>query len=108
MALHGYDLPSPHFDYCTWRLRQRGYINGLTQAYDVVVCYETLEHVDTCVQTVHKLMSLVKPGGALMWDFIDAHDGGANCATPVARKEVLRLLNAQHNGQREVWRKPLG
>jgi hypothetical protein len=35
----------------------------------------------------------------LLWDFIDAHDGGANCASPADREEVLRMLNAEHDGQ---------
>jgi len=108
-ALHGVDLAfSPHNNYRLERLERRGFPQKpLRWTYDVVVCTETLEHMANPVETVDELISWVTPGGVLIWDFIDAHDGGANCARPQDREEVLRMLDAKHGGQNEVWTKGL-
>lgn len=74
--------------------------------FDVVVCQETLEHLPNPVPVATELMRRVKRGGVLIWDFVADHDGGANCATPEARQMVLTLLEAQHEGQHETWRRP--
>ena len=104
--VRGWDLDSPHFRYAQWRLARRGQGRSRPRGYDVVVCRETLEHVPNPVRVVEDLLARVAPGGVLCWDFIDAHDGGANCATPAARATVLSLLGAEHDGHGETWHRP--
>ncbi len=95
----GVDLEgSPQLAYA----RSRGFsYPRLTHRYDIVTCYETLEHFPKPVQAVEEMLHYLRPGGVLLWDFIDDHEGG-NVATKEARREVLRILGGT-TGQRECY-----
>lgn len=95
----GIDLDSPQLAYARWRgfgAPNRHY------RYDVVTCYETLEHLPNPVRAVEEMLEYLRPGGVLLWDFIDDYEGG-NVATREARREVLRMLGGT-TGQREMYR----
>ena len=95
----GIDLDSPHRRYAEWR----GFgAPRLKHRYDIVTCYETLEHLPNPVKAVDEMLSYLRPGGVLLWDFIDER-GGGNVAEERARVEVLRMLGGM-TGQREVYR----
>ena len=94
----GMDLESPQLAYA----RHRGFdAPNLTYRYDIVTCFETLEHLPNPVKAVEKMLRYLRPGGVLLWDFIDDHEGG-NVATQEARREVLRMLKGT-TGHLEVY-----
>ena len=94
----GEDVPSPQQEYAMWR----GFHPPKWQhKYDVIVCYETLEHLNNPVEHVTKMLDYLQPGGVLLWDFVDAF-GGGNIATDDSRREVLRMLRGT-TGQREIY-----
>ena len=102
----GLDIESPHFSYAN----ARGFhapgsndtsFGSIFHNYDIITCYETLEHLPDPVHAVDEILSMLTPGGVLLWDFID-EQGGGNVATAEARREVLRILGGT-TGQREVY-----
>ncbi len=96
--LDGHDLESPQLRYARWR----GFdYPRLTHRYDIVTCFETLEHLPDPVQAVEEMLGYLRPDGVLLWDFIDDHEGG-NVATREGRGEVLRMLGGT-TGQRECY-----
>lgn len=97
----GHDLPSPHYAYA----QHRGFAplgNWQERRYQIITCYETLEHVADPVGAVESMLARLSPGGVLLWDFINDQEGG-NVATRDARGEVLRMLSGT-TGQRECYR----
>ena len=95
----GIDLESPQLSYA----RHRGFVAPQpTYCYDIVTCYETLEHLPNPMKAVEEMLRYLRPNGVLLWDFIDDYEGG-NVATQEARREVLRMLKGT-TGQREVYR----
>ena len=96
----GIDLDSPQRRYAEWR----GFdAPRLKNRHDIVTCYETLEHLPDPVKAVEEMLAYLRPGGVLLWDFIDER-GGGNVAGERARTEVLRMLNGT-TGQREVYQR---
>ena len=97
----GHDLESPHYEYAKWR----GYEpldDWQDQRYHVVTCYETLEHVREPLEAVESMLKVIRPGGWLLWDFVD-DPGGGNVATREERSEVLRRLGGV-TGMGEYYR----
>jgi len=94
----GIDLDSPQRRYAQWRGFQEPL---LRHRYAIVTCYETLEHLDDPVQAVEEMLGYLRPGGVLLWDFIDER-GGGNVASVRGRTEVLRRLKGT-TGQRECY-----
>lgn len=89
------DLPTPTLDFARWRfrpfpgveLREPGLGDDLPldREYDVIVCLDVLEHVVNPLAVVRHLADHLKPGGALLLNFIEA-PGGENLAESAAQR----------------------
>ena len=97
------DLPTPMLEFARWRFR--GFPNvetkepglgadlPLTRAYDVITCFEVLEHVVNPLEVARHLVDHLKPGGALHLDFVD-DPGGENLPESAAqRAAAIAYLN---------------
>ena len=97
----GHDLESPHYAYA----KHRGFgpsRDWQDHQYEIVTCFETLEHVRDPLGVVESMLKVIKPGGWLLWDFVD-DPGGGNVATREERSEVLRRLGGV-TGMGEYYR----
>jgi len=106
------DLKTPHRDYAEWRMAQLHLVACSVQdpleyvgKHCVIVCRETLEHLEQPLSVVQRLLDALVPGGTLFWDFEDAPHG-ANVYPPEQRTAILTLLSATQEGREEVYRKP--
>ena len=97
------DLPAPVLEFARWRFRsfpnvetKSSGLGGdlpLTRGYDVITCFDVLEHVINPFAIVRHLVEHLNPGGTLHVNYIEA-PGGANLAESAAqRRDVLGYLN---------------
>jgi SAM-dependent methyltransferase len=99
------DVPSPALDFARWRFRAHPNVEALepglgrdlplVKSYDVITCFDVLEHVVNPLDVVRHLAEHLKPGGALHLNFIE-DAGEENLAESAAqRAESLAVLGRE-------------
>lgn len=102
------DIPTPALEFARWRFRDFPNVEArepgfgpdlpLTKGYDVITCFDALEHIVNPLEVVRHLVDHLNPGGALHLNFIEA-PGGANLAEAAAqRAETIDFLNRSLHG----------
>jgi len=103
------DLLSPALEFARWRFRQSPNVEAkepglgadlpLTRSYDVITCFEVLEHVINPLEAVRHLVEHLKPGGTLHLNFVD-DPGEENLVESAAqRADTIAYLNTALHGE---------
>jgi 2-polyprenyl-3-methyl-5-hydroxy-6-metoxy-1,4-benzoquinol methylase len=98
------DLPSPMLEFARWRFRDHANVDSaepglgadlpLRRDYDVIACLEVLEHVVNPLEVVQHLVAHLRPGGALLVNFVEEPGGDENLVESAAqRKETIAYLD---------------
>ena len=98
------DLPTPALEFARWRFRNFPNVETLEpglgadlplrRRYDVITCFDVLEHVFNPLEVLRHIVEHLKPGGTFHLNFIHA-PGGANLAEAAEqRAEAIKLLEA--------------
>jgi len=97
------DLPTPTFEFARWRFRGAGNVElvapgladdlPLRRAYDVVTCLDVLEHVVNPLAVVRHLAAHLKPGGALLVNFVNDPGGENLVESARERAATIEYLN---------------
>jgi SAM-dependent methyltransferase len=96
------DIPTPALEFARWRFKGLPNVEAkdagfgsdlpLTRGYDVIACFDALEHIVNPLEVVRHLVDHLNPGGTLHLNFIDA-PGGANLGEAAAqRAESIEYL----------------
>lgn len=103
------DIPSPTLEFARWRFRRCPNVEAkqpglgsdlpLRNPYDVIVCFEVLEHLINPLDVVRHLVDHLKPGGTLHLNF--AHDPGEEnlLESAAQRTETIAYLNRALEGE---------
>jgi 2-polyprenyl-3-methyl-5-hydroxy-6-metoxy-1,4-benzoquinol methylase len=98
------DLPTPALKFARWRFRNFPNVETLEpglgadlplrRRYDVITCFDVLEHMFNPLEVLRHIVEHLKPGGTFHLNFIHA-PGGANLAEAAEqRAEAIKLLEA--------------
>lgn len=104
------DLPSTRtWTFARWRLPSafREILRPVAGLYHVIVCFEVLEHVPDCEQTVQWLLDALVPGGVLICDFVEGQGdgGGGDRAAALRRLTPLFVASFGDVATRAVYRR---
>ena len=103
LRLVGADLPHLLFHFARWRFRDAPFVTmvpiepgndaPLTGEYDAIFCLETLEHLPRPIPVLEHLHRVLKPGGALIFDYVRSDGTGLDTATSLRdRLPALRFV----------------
>ena len=97
------DLPTPAFEFARWRFRGRPNVEFLVpglgddlplrNSYDVITCFDVLEHVINPLAVVKHLVCHLKPGGELFVNFVYDPTEENLAESAAQRGTTLALLN---------------
>lgn len=103
LAIVGADIPHLLFHYARWKLRRHPFVNmvpippdddaPLPGRYDTIFCLEVLEHVPRPIAVLRHFHDVLKPGGHLVFDYIESEATGFDTAAALRdRREALAFV----------------
>ncbi|MBI2526486.1 MAG: class I SAM-dependent methyltransferase [Candidatus Rokubacteria bacterium] len=91
LRLVGADLPHLLFHFARWRFRDTRFVSmveidagddaPLPGQYDAIFCLEVLEHLPRPLPVLHHLHERLRPGGALIFDYVRSEGTGLDTAS---------------------------
>jgi 2-polyprenyl-3-methyl-5-hydroxy-6-metoxy-1,4-benzoquinol methylase len=104
LAIVGADIPHLLFHYARWKLRRYPFVTmvpigpdddaPLPGRYDTIFCLEVLEHVPRPIAVLQHFHDVLKPGGHLVFDYIESEATGFDTATALRdRRKALSFVH---------------
>jgi 2-polyprenyl-3-methyl-5-hydroxy-6-metoxy-1,4-benzoquinol methylase len=103
LALVGADIPHLLFHYARWKFRNRPFVTlvpiqpdddaPLLGPFDTIFCLEVFEHVPRSVTVLRHLHDVLRPGGHLVFDYIESEATGFDTAAALRdRRAALEFV----------------
>lgn len=97
------DIPIVVFHFTRWKFMGTNYVhmekidpesdNPLNEVFDTIFCLAVFEHLPRPIPIVKHLYDRLKPGGYLIFDYINSSGGGLDSpTTKIYRREVLQFI----------------
>jgi 2-polyprenyl-3-methyl-5-hydroxy-6-metoxy-1,4-benzoquinol methylase len=100
------DIPHLLFHFVRWRFRDRPYVTvtpivptndaPLPGRYDTIFCLEVLEHVPRPLAVLRHFLDVLKPGGALVFDFVKSEGTYLDSAASLREREAALRFVLDH------------